>query len=162
MTPPGFFALFPRFILTHPLFLRSPGALKVMSITCPSRLAMLLNFVNSLAVIKLAAAICSDTSWLFRSLSKIQSDSPLVFAQPRSFKSHVHYLARPSRLAMLLSYVNSFAVINLAAAVSSDTSWLLRSLSPTFILTHPLFLHSPGALKVMSITWLALVDWPCF
>ena len=77
----------------------------------------------------MAAAVFSDTSWLFRSLSKIHSDSPLVFAQPRSFKSHVHYLARPSRLAMLLSYVNSFAVIKLAAAVCSDTSWLFRSLS---------------------------------
>ena len=29
--------------------------------------------------------------------------------QPRSFKSHVHYLARPSRLAMLLNFLNSFA-----------------------------------------------------
>ena len=107
---------------------------------------MLLNFVNSFAVIKLAAAVFSDTSCLFRSLSKIHSDSPLVFAQPTSFKSHVHYLARPSRLAMLLNYVNSFAVINLAAAVCSDTSWLLRSLSKIYS-DSPLVFAQPRSFK---------------
>ena len=117
-----------------------------MSITCPSRLAMLLNFLNSVAVINLAAAVCSDTSWLFRSLSKIHSDSPLVFAQPRSFNNHVHYLAGPSRLAMLLNFVNSFAVINLAAAVFSDTSWLFRSLSKIHS-DSPLVFAQPRSFK---------------
>ena len=104
VTPPGFFALFSKIHSDSPLVFAQPRSFKshVHYLARPSRLAMLLSYVNFFAVIKLAAAVFSDTSWLFRSLSKIHSDSPLVFAQPRSFKSHVHYLARPSRLAMLL------------------------------------------------------------